>query len=163
MNKPQINKIFLDMDGVIADFQKRYIELYNMLPKEAEANKKFNHFFEDFIQHNHFATLDIMPGAYDLIAYLRTLPIPTEILSSTASEKRDPLIRPQKLQWLESHAIGFKAILVPGAKHKAQYATPDSILIDDMERNCEEFRKAGGFAILHKDVPTTLAILKLYV
>ena len=163
MNKPEINKIMLDMDGVIADFQKRYVELYNMQPKEAEANKKFNHFFDDFIQHNHFATLDIMPGAYDLIAFLRTLSIPTEILSSTASEKRDALIRPQKLQWLESHAIGFKANLVPGARNKAKFATPDSILIDDMERNCEDFRKAGGYAILHKDVPTTLAILKMYV
>jgi hypothetical protein len=163
MNKPEINKIYLDMDGVIADFVKRYKELYNMEPKEAEANKKFNHFFDDFIQHNHFATLDIMPGAYDLIAFLRTLSLPTEILSSTASEKRDPLIRPQKLQWLESHAIGFKANLVPGAKNKAKFATPDSILIDDMERNCEDFRKAGGYAILHKDVPTTLAILKMYV
>jgi beta-phosphoglucomutase-like phosphatase (HAD superfamily) len=163
MNKPQINKIWLDMDGVIADFEKRYKELYNMLPKESEKQKRFEHFFDDFIAHNNFATLDIMPGAYDLIAFLKSLTIPTEILSSTSSEKRDPQIRPQKLQWLESHGIHFPAILVPGAKNKAKYATPDSILIDDMEKNCDDFRAAGGFAILHKDVPTTLAILRLYV
>ena len=36
MQKPKISMIYLDMDGVIADFSKRYKELYRMEPREAE-------------------------------------------------------------------------------------------------------------------------------
>ena len=45
MNK--ITKIYLDMDGVIADFNKRYKALYKMEPKEAEDKKEFHKFFSD--------------------------------------------------------------------------------------------------------------------
>ena len=30
---PKINCIYLDMDGVIADFEKRYLELYGVTPQ----------------------------------------------------------------------------------------------------------------------------------
>ena len=39
MNKPKISKIYLDMDGVISDFSKRYKEQYHMEPREAEKHK----------------------------------------------------------------------------------------------------------------------------
>ena len=72
------------MDGVIADFNKRYKELYKIEPKEADTYKTFDKFFTMFIAERQFATLDLMPDAMMLINYLRSLPIPTEILSSTA-------------------------------------------------------------------------------
>ena len=49
MRKPKISCIYLDMDGVIADFVKRYKELYRMEPREAEKKKEFNKFFDEFI------------------------------------------------------------------------------------------------------------------
>jgi hypothetical protein len=106
------------MDGVIADFNKRYKEQYKMEPREAEKNKQFDKFFDKFIEDGEFATLDLMPDAMQLIDYLKGLTVPTEILSSTASEKRDPVIRPQKLEWLKTHKIEFRPILVPGKRHK---------------------------------------------
>ena len=163
MQKPKVSVIYLDMDGVIADFVKRYKELYNMLPKEAEKSKKFDHFFDEFIASNQFATLDLMPGALDAITYLRKLNVPTQILSSTANEKRYDDISKQKMIWLQTHGITFTPNFVPGKKHKYKFAADDKIIIDDTESVIDDWRKAGGIGILHKDWPSTISILKMYV
>jgi hypothetical protein len=151
------------MDGVIADFVKRYKELYRMEPKEAEKNKKFDSFFDEFIGTNQFATLDLMPGAMEGIEFLRKCSVPTQILSSTANEKRYDAISKQKMIWLQTHGITFNPIFVPGKKLKQEYAAPDKIIIDDTESVIDQWRAAGGIGILHKDWVSTMAILKMYV
>jgi len=151
------------MDGVIADFYKRYFELYKMAPRDAEKKKEFNKYFDAFIASGEFATLDLMPGAMDGITFLRKASVPTQILSSTANQERYDAISKQKLVWLQTHGITFKPNFVPGKKHKVEYAAPDKIIIDDTESVIDDWTKAGGIGILHKDWPTTLAILGLYV
>ena len=158
----KITKIYLDMDGVIADFNKRYKELYKMEPQEAEDKKEFYKFFDSFIATKQFATLDLMPDAVTLLNYLSKLNIPTEILSSTASEKRDADIRAQKLMWLQTHNIGFKVNLVPGKRLKKDFSNANSILIDDTPVNIDQWRREGGVGILHTDALTTIGILKMY-
>jgi hypothetical protein len=150
------------MDGVIADFNKRYKELYKMEPKEAEDKKEFYKFFDGFIATKQFATLDLMPDAVLLLNYLSKLNIPTEILSSTSSEKRDADIRAQKLMWLQTHNIGFKVNLVPGKRLKKDFSNANSILIDDTPVNIDQWRREGGVGILHTDAISTLGILKMY-
>ena len=163
MHKPKISCIYLDMDGVIADFTKRYKEQYHMEPREAEKKKEFNKFFDEFVDTNQFATLDLMPGAMQGIEFLRKASVPTQILSSTANEARYDAISKQKMIWLQTHGITFNPLFVPGKKHKWKYATPDSIIIDDTESVINDWKAAGGIGILHKDWITTLAILKMYV
>ena len=163
MIKPKIKCIYLDMDGVIADFVKRYKELYHMEPREAEKNKKFDHYFNEFIETNQFATLDLMPGAMDAITFLRKASVPTQILSSTANEKRYDAISKQKMIWLQTHGITFNPIFVPGKRLKQEHAAPDRILIDDTESVIDQWNAAGGIGILHKDWKTTLGILNMYV
>jgi len=163
MPEVKITKIYLDMDGVIADFDKRYKARYKMEPREAEQHKEFDKFFTQFINDEEFATLDLMPDAMELINYLRSLKVPTEILSSSASEKRDPQIRPQKMEWLKKHNIEFPAIIVPGKRHKKEYSNKNTLLIDDTPVNIDEWRREGGIGILHTDAQTTINILKMYV
>jgi len=163
MNKPKISCIYLDMDGVIADFEKRYIELFGVAPQEAEKSKKFDHYFEMFIANNGFADLPLMPGAMEGIDFLRKCSAPTQMLTSSSDEKRHDAVSKQKLVWLQKHGITFNPIVVPGKALKQQYAAPDKILIDDMEINIQQWRDKGGIGILHKDWPTTLVILKMYV
>ena len=162
MPESKITKIYLDMDGVIADFNKRYKQQYKIEPREAETYKEFDKFFVKFIADGEFATLDLMPDAMELINYLRGLSIPTEILSSTSSERRDVEIRKQKLEWLEKHNITFPVNLVPGKRFKKDYSNANSLLIDDTTANIDQWRREGGVGILHTDAQTTIGILKMY-
>jgi hypothetical protein len=163
MPEVKITKIYLDMDGVIADFDKRYKARYKMLPREAEEHKEFDKFFTQFIADGEFADLDLMPDAVELLDFLKGLKVPTEILSSSASEKRDPHIRPQKMEWLKNNNIEFPAIIVPGKRHKKDYSNANSILIDDTQVNIDQWRREGGIGILHTDAVSTIGILKMYV
>jgi 5'(3')-deoxyribonucleotidase len=163
MRKPKISKIYVDLDGVLADFDKRFVELYKIQPEEADHEKKFKPLFADFIKTRQFSTLELMPDAHYGIDYLNSLPIPVEILSSTARPDVHEDIKAQKIEWLKKFNISYKPNLVPGKKHKQDYATEDSILIDDLDKNIEQWIAAGGFGILHKNWVTTLAILKLYI
>jgi phosphoglycolate phosphatase-like HAD superfamily hydrolase len=157
-----MKNIYLDMDGVIADFDKRYVELYKVSTKESERDKNWRQFFKKFIEDGHFATLELMPEAIELMDYLKSTGIPITILSSTSSETRDSLIRPQKMEWLKKHKIDFPVILVPGAHLKKDYATPDSILIDDTNKNIDDWRREGGIGILYKDLLHTRIIMSMY-
>jgi len=157
-----MKNIYLDMDGVIADFDKRYIELFNITTKQSERDKKWVQFFDKFIEERHFATLDLMPEAIELMDYLKSTGIPIIILSSTSSENRDNEIRPQKMEWLKKHKIDFPVILVPGARLKKDYATPDSILIDDTSKNIDDWRREGGIGILYENLLHTRIIMSMY-
>jgi hypothetical protein len=163
MQKPKIKCVYLDMDGVIADFEKRYIELFGIAPQEAEKNKKFDHYFEMFIANDGFADLPLMEGAAEGLEYLRKANVLTQMLTSSSDEKRHDAVSRQKKLWLEKHGITFYPIIVPGKKLKQNYAEPDCILIDDMEINIEQWRAKGGIGILHKDWHTTMAILHMYI
>jgi hypothetical protein len=159
---PKINCIYLDMDGVIADFEKRYLKLYGVTPDSTRNKKEFGGFFDRFIEGQNFATLEMMPQANELLEFLRNAPVPTEILSSTARPDRHESISKQKEIWLNSHGITFKRNFVPGKQLKKEYAKEDTLIIDDTETVITDWRIAGGHAIWHRDVPNTLAMLKLY-
>ena len=163
MQKPKISCIYLDLDGVVADFVKRYKELYGMEPREAEKKKEFNKFFDEFIATNQFATLDLMPDAMNGINFLRKVNVPTQILSSTATEERYDDISKQKMIWLQTKGITFNPIFVAGKRLKQQYAAPDKIIIDDTPSVIDQWNAAGGIGILHKNWPDTMAILKIYL
>ena len=159
----KITKIYLDLDGVLCDFNKKYKELFDVYPKKAEKDKNFDKFFTEFIDKESFAKLDLMPDAIKLMDYLRKTGIDVEILSSTASERRHDKIRPQKIKWLKKHQIEFPAILVPGAYLKKEFALPTAILIDDTPKNITQWQEAGGIGILYTDYDSCVATLQEYV
>jgi hypothetical protein len=156
----KINCIYLDMDGVIANFNKRYVELFNIEPSATRDYKEFSDFFDKFIEGGNFETLELMPDAMDLINALRNALPPTQILSSSASQKRHEVISAQKTKWLETHDIDFQRNFVPGKQLKKKYARKDTLIIDDTESVISDWRASGGVAILHKNVPDTLVQLK---
>ena len=158
-----IDTIYIDMDGVIADFSKRYKEKFHVTPEETRDNKEFNSYFDKFISDGEFSTLDLMPDATELLNFVSELDTPKEILSSTARPQNHGMIAPQKQMWLNKHNIHYKANFVPGKSLKYKYATPDSIIIDDTKSVIDDWNKAGGIGILHTDAISTIAILKMYL
>ena len=57
-----------------------------------------------------------------------------------------------KKMWVKNNMPGVQ-LYIENDKYK--YAEPDAILIDDMEKNVEAWKEAGGIGILHKSAPQT--------
>lgn len=158
-----IDKIYLDLDGVLCNFEKRYIELYNESPSVMREKKLSSKTWHDFVQTKQFEKLEYYPGAQDLIKYVNKTKIPVEILSSSGGKLYYKEVEAQKKKWLKRHNINYPVNIVTGRKEKAKYATPNTILIDDTPEVIDHFEDAGGIGILHKNYGNTKIILDLYL
>lgn len=157
--KMRLSKIYLDMDGVLSDFEKGY-ESFNGISCEEvwqeRDRKQFSELWKRFVEHRQFEQLAKFPGCDEILAYVRSLGVPIEILSSSGTGEWHDTVKEQKINWLRSHGIDYVANVVPGKRLKGDFATPDSLLIDDTQKCIDIFREKGGFAILHKDVQETI-------
>lgn len=158
-------KIYLDMDGVLTDFEKRYVEKFDMFPKDAD--KRRQHFWDNwkqFVDDGDFETLDKHEGCnalLDAMKFFEAQGIPIEILSSSGGGYSHDTVVEQKKKWLAKHNITYKPNIVPGGGHKARYAAPWNILVDDTEHVIERYKAAGGTAIHHKNARDTITQLHL--
>jgi len=156
-----IKKIYLDMDGVLCDFEKKFTEYYGALSLAKRDRKQWSGDWEDFIVNKKgFEKLDWFSGGHELLNAVRNTKLPVEILSSSGGEKFHGEVTAQKIKWLRKHGINYKANIVTGRKKKAEYATPETVIIDDTEDVIRYFKQAGGVGILHKDIKETLMKLK---
>jgi len=155
-----IELIYLDMDGVLTNFNKRYIELFNIDPVSIKK-PEFDARWKQFITDGHFMSLEWNPGAEELLEFVDNSGVPYEILSSTGGTDFFDLIYDQKNLWLGEHGITCPANIVPGRKHKTNFARPERLLIDDQEGIVVNFINAGGQAIHHTDILTTLSLLDM--
>lgn len=155
-----IHCVYVDLDGVLADFRRQYLDMFGIDP-ETDRHKKLNH-WDAFIEAKGFEKLPLMPDALEGIAYLNTLDIPVKILSSTGNEEKYDELSKQKTIWLKEHGIDWPAVFVPGKRHKQEYASKHEILIDDTLKTIEQWNERGGVGIYHTDWATTLTILMIY-
>jgi len=157
----KVTKLYLDMDGVLCNFEKRFTELYGKDALGARDRKNFTTNWPNFIMDGNFESLEWFPGGKELLDFIQNeTDWEVEILSSSGGEKFHSEVAAQKVVWLCDKGIPYKANIVPGRKHKTAYATPETILIDDTEDIIVNFNAAGGLGILHKDINETLAKLR---
>ena len=145
-------KLYLDMDGVLADFHKAY---YAGRIRDGSWDK--TRFRDMVMQYQIFEDLDPMPNARELLdftaGFKHTHDIEIEILTSvgTFDEVQGKEAKRQKLEWLRKQGITYKANFVRTKHEKAQYANSKTILIDDSHGCVKPFTIAGGHGILHED------------
>jgi len=157
----KVTKLYLDMDGVLCNFEKRFTELYGKDALGSRDRKNFTTNWPNFIMDGNFESLEWFPGGKELLDFIQNeTDWEVEILSSSGGEKFHSEVAAQKVVWLCNNGIPYKANIVPGRKHKTAYATPETILIDDTEDIIVNFNAAGGLGILHKDANETLAKLR---
>ncbi|HID21142.1 MAG TPA: hypothetical protein EYP14_01900, partial [Planctomycetaceae bacterium] len=152
-----IDRIFVDMDGVLSDFVSAALALHGRLDalptwppgvwdlsrvlgrSSAEVWGGIARRGEDF-----WATLPPYPWADELIRLVRQF-APFTILSSPSNQ---PSCLSGKMIWLQKHfGPGFRDFLIGPPKHLC--ASPGAVLIDDSDENIARFRQHGGRAVLY--------------
>ena len=148
-------KIYVDMDGVLVDFDGGYEKLTGMTTREAD--EKGPEFFWKPISKagaKWWITLNWMPDGKQLWDYVKKYN--PELLSAPSREEASKM---GKRIWVKRELPGAKLIL-RSADKKQEFASPTSILIDDREKNIEQWEAAGGIGILHTDASSTIKKLK---
>ena len=148
----EFNKLYLDLDGVFADFNKRVRFLSGGKdPKEIKSGMwKMIMADRDF-----FISLDMMPNADVLWDYVKQFE--PKFLTGAPPGNR---AQSQKREWVVKQFGSQYQTIVLLKKEKVVYAGSKHVLIDDMKENVQAWIDHGGIGILHRDVYSTIEQLK---
>ena len=83
----KIKNVYLDMDGVLCDFEKQFIKLYGKEALSHRDRKEFSSNWANFITDKNFEKLDWFPGAEELLVFIRKYDVNVEILTSSGGKK----------------------------------------------------------------------------
>jgi hypothetical protein len=143
-----------DLDGVLVDFNKGYekltgVDLGGEFRSDPEFWKPINDAGVDF-----WVNLEWMPDGKTLWNYIEKY---KPVLLSAPSNRDES--RVGKQLWVRRELPGVHLYL-RYAKHKIDFATPHSVLIDDRLPNVENWINAGGIGIHHTSTESTIHHLK---
>jgi 5'(3')-deoxyribonucleotidase len=147
-------QIFLDCDGVLADFDRHAYEHFGGHPRLVEEEKGQAFFWESLEKRGDFyRNLPLMRDAMTLVEGVRHLnPI---ILTGCP---RGDWSQPQKTAWAKEHFPDLRLILCRSAE-KRNHAKPGDVLIDDWPQYRHLWVEMGGVFISHFDAETSLQTL----
>ena len=157
--------IYLDMDGVVADFDKRFEDLSGMMPQEYVDKNGLEEFW-DLIDEKHkvafWRGIELMPGAEKLVSYVSKHPF--EMLTAPSIKKQSII---GKGLWIKDK-VGTLYSTKPkvtyrSAKQKHTVKpnlTKFDILIDDKGSTIDRWNAAGGTAILYQSADQVINDLK---
>jgi hypothetical protein len=147
-------EIFLDLDGVIADFET-HIATQNKRKPDGKIDW-------DALDYQWWSTMPAYTGAKAFYDHLKAI-APVKFLTG-------PVLIEDcysgKAAWVkkfvpESGKFILSDLIICPSKEKHLLARPNNILIDDRENNIKDWEAAGGIGILHEgDFKQTLSKLQ---
>lgn len=150
-------QLYLDCDGVLADFDAGAERLLGMKPKTFAERYNLGKMWAKLAQApNFYGTLPLMPGAVRLFEAVRHLePV---ILTGLP---RGGWAAPQKVAWAAEHFPGTR-IITCMAVDKREHCAEGDVLVDDMLKHRALWEGVGGIFIHHRNVDNTLRELGRY-
>ena len=157
-------KVYVDMDGVVADFDQRFLDLSGMMPREFESKYGKNAFW-DFIDEGDnklkfWVGIPQMSDAQQLIDFVSKYDY--EMLTAPSLKKQSlmgkglwMINQTKKGLFPSKPKVNYKS-----AKNKKDFAAPNNILIDDKPSTIDSWNAAGGIGILHTSAANTISQLK---
>lgn len=150
--KPQL---FLDCDGVLADFDRAAKKLFGMPPRQAEEELGSQEFWARIHrQKTFYRNLPLKPDArllFDTIADLHPIILTGCPIGGWAE--------PQKVDWAAEHFPGTE-IVTCMSREKYLHMQPGDVLVDDYLKYRDLWQEAGGIFIHHTSAKSTIAALK---
>jgi hypothetical protein len=147
-----VSRLYLDCDGVLADFDGAFRERFGMAPRDYEARHGAGRFWRDLRREapQFYLFLPLTDDARDLFAALEHLE-PT-ILTGCP---RGGWAEAQKAAWAGVHFPGTPMITCM-ARDKATYCEPGDVLVDDQSKHRDPWTQAGGVFVLHRSAAQTI-------
>ena len=162
-------RIYLDLDGVLADFEKGVQDICHLEPLSQNGRRrdpKHDDLMWDAIRKaDHFYDrLELAPGAKELFDLIYgKYGECCEILTGIPRKERNIVTAEQdKREWTRRMLSETVRVHTVSRKDKIQYCSgPETVLIDDREKTIREWQALGGTGILHTDTESTLEQLRL--
>ncbi|HEY6662677.1 MAG TPA: hypothetical protein VIZ66_07120 [Sphingomicrobium sp.] len=144
-------RLFLDADGVLADFDRGACELLGMKPK-AYIDKRGRGMFWKRLANasNFYGSLPKMPDAdllFDAVKHLNPTILTGLPLGSWAA--------PQKVKWAAEHFPGVP-IVTCLARDKHKHMHRGDVLVDDREKHRKAYEDAGVVFVHHKNAEDSI-------
>lgn len=150
-----MSQLFLDCDGVLADFDREATAVLGIHPRRFEQRFGLSVFWARLARHpNFYEALPLLPDAMKLFESVRHLdPI---ILTGCP---RGGWAEAQKVRWAARHFPGTK-IITCMARHKRNHAESGDVLVDDTLRHRHLWEEMGGVFVHHRSADRSLAELR---
>ena len=150
-------RLFLDADGVLADFDEGARQLLGMPVKAFEARHGRGAFWKRLANaKNFYGSLPKMADADELFEAVKHLnPI---ILTGLP---RGNWAADQKVRWAAKYFPGTK-IITTMARDKRNHAKEHDVLVDDQIRHAHLWQEMGGVFIHHTDAKSSIEALRAY-
>ena len=151
-------RLFLDADGVLADFDQGARRLLGMRPKEYIAKHGRGTFWKRLAKAPDFyGSLSEMPDArqlFDAVKHLKPTILTGLPLGRWAA--------PQKVEWATEHFPGVP-IITCMARDKHKHMKPGDVLVDDRENHRAAYEAEGVVFVHHRNAEDSLRQLaKIY-
>lgn len=159
------NTIYLDMDGVVADFQGAVNDIVGA--RQIQPHEHYSD--EDWQQiRSHqrlFGSLRPLEGADQLVDQARMFrsQLGWNLLFLTAIPHTNdmPWVFWDKMQWVQRYWPDIAVHFGPHSHDKHLHCRPGDVLVDDRGDNCGQWRRAGGRAIHYRSRQQALADLRI--
>jgi hypothetical protein len=153
--------VFCDMDGVLTDFEKRFMSLNpeKLSPAQYQTKygiEKFWSFIDEENGVKFWVGIQWMKDGKELWEYIKKYN-PT-LLSAPSRNNESRL---GKRLWVKNNLPGVKLVLASADK-KQNYSGRNKVLIDDRKDNIDQWRSQGGIGILHTNTQDTIKQLQAY-
>ena len=146
--------LFLDADGVLADFDAGVTKLLGMKPAAFEARHGRREFWKRIAKApNFYGLLPPMADArtlFDAVEHLRPTILTGLPLGNWAA--------PQKVKWAAEHFPGVP-IITCMARDKHKFMQAGDVLVDDRENHRAAYEKEGVIFVHHKNAKDSLTQL----
>lgn len=144
-------RLFLDADGVLADFDEGARRLLGTSVRNYERKHGRGGFWRKLAQaSNFYGSLPEMPDArllFDGVKHLKPTILTGLPLGKWAA--------PQKVEWAAEHFPGVP-IITCMARDKHKHMHPGDVLVDDRENHRAAYEAAGVVFVHHKNAEDSL-------